>query len=488
LSLQEVSIVPEKIGRQINYFNVLEAEPNATELVGYIFSSEDLAPEIRGFGGKINLAIYVDTTCTLIDFHVVRSNETPSYMKLLDLWQQGLKGRSLLRRESFSEVDTVSGATVSSQAILLALQDSARSFAREVLNTSAGPGPPSQHPAAKYFPDAHGAYLIGMVVLALIVTYFGGFWTRLTVLIITCVIGGFIFNAQYSTEQIASALSLHRPSIGLSGAFLMVAGIPVLVAIFGNIYCGYICPFGAAQELLSYIIPQRYKQALSVEKMQKARFLKYIILFIMIVAFFISRNRTTLSADPLITVFGIKFSITDMRWSGLNWQSSTLLILIIILIGSLLYTRFWCRYLCPAGAFLSLFNKMAILKRLFPARKFGKCEFGLTPKDHLDCIYCDRCRYPLKPSKRPVRLTQTDGVKLGLLSRSLIPVTLAVAVLVSAGSINRLVEVMPAYEDYPVSSSASGGKPRDVDLNKIQELIRQKKLSDREAEFYKKLD
>jgi hypothetical protein len=47
---------------------------------------------------------------------------------------------------------------------------------------------------------------------------------------------------------------------------------------------------------------------------------------------------------------------------------------------------------------------------------------------------------------------------------------------------------MPAYEDYTASSIASGGRPRDVDLRRIEDLIRQKKLSDREAEFYKRLD
>ena len=63
------------------------------------------------------------------------------------------------------------------------------------------------------------------------------------------------------------------------------------------------------------------------------------------------------------------------------------------LIGSVFYTRFWCRYLCPAGAFLSLFNNLPIPKLRLPAKSFGRCEFGLTYKDKLDCIYCDKCRF-----------------------------------------------------------------------------------------------
>jgi len=488
LPLQQVSIAPETIGRQTTYFKVRRTDPNTTEPAGYVFSSNDFAPEIRGFGGKINLAIYIDTAFDLIDFQLVRSNETPSYLKLLDDWREGLKGRSLLGPEPFAEIDTVSGATVSSQAILLALRDSANTFARDVLHVSAGAGFQKARPAAKYVPDAHAAYLAAAVVLTLIVIYVGGFWTRLILLAVTCVVGGFIFNAQYSTEQIVTALSLHTPAPGLSGAFLLVAGIPVLVAIFGNIYCGYICPFGAAQELLSYVIPKRFKRPLSIDTMQKARFVKYAILFLLIAAFFVSRDRTTLSADPLITVFGIQFSLSNIRWPTLNWQSASPLILMAVLAGSTLYTRFWCRYLCPAGAFLSLFNKLAVLRRFLPARKFGRCEFGLTAKDQLDCISCDRCRYELIPPAQPARLTHADDMKTSLLSRTLVLSVLTVAVLISAVSIDRLVTVLPAYEDYTASSIASGGQPRDVDLRRIEDLIRQNKLSDREAEFYRKLD
>ena len=69
-------------------------------------------------------------------------------------------------------------------------------------------------------------------------------------LIVNLVVGGVILNAQYSSEQIASLLSMNTPALGLTGVFLLVIGVPLLVIIFGNMYCGYICPFGVAQELL----------------------------------------------------------------------------------------------------------------------------------------------------------------------------------------------------------------------------------------------
>jgi polyferredoxin len=264
------------------------------------------------------------------------------------------------------------------------------------------------------------------------------------------------------------------PAITLTSVFLLVIGVPLLVIIFGNIYCGYICPFGAAQELLGYVLPEKYKQQISNESMLKARFIKYAVLLILIIVFFTCRDRTTLAADPLISVFNLRFSNYD-------FQTKTFLIAATALIGSIFYGRFWCRYLCPAGAFLSLLNHIAILKRYLPVKRFGKCEFGLTAKDKMDCIQCDRCRY-IKAVPKVTREQKYKGVQV------LIPYAIAIAIFISAVSINRFLEVIPAGQDYSAVLAPSGGQPRNVDIQRVRTMIEQKKLSDKEAEFYKKLE
>jgi len=501
LRLEQESTILRDNSRKTNYFR---ASDTNDELAGYIFSSEDLAPQVRGFGGKINLAVYVDPNGTLIDFHIIRSNETPAYLDMLGNWRELLIGRHLFGTQPFSDVDAVTGATVSSKAILSALETSGQRFAAQILNYSLQPESKEQTHWANYLPDAYGIYLIAAIALALIVTYRGGFWSRLVVLVLTLVFGGIILNAQYSSEQISSILSLHVPAVGFSGAFLLLVAIPLLVIIFGNIYCGYICPFGAAQELLSYIVPKRFKCQLTIETMQKARFFKYVVLFVLIIIFFVSRNRTTLVSDPLISFFNLKF------WSSMS--SSMLVIAMIALIGSLFYTRFWCRYLCPAGAFLSLLNNIVLLRRFLPPKRFAKCEFGLTARDHTDCIYCDRCRYR---RQKPV-LSEVEGTEdgrqnvvaqyeirktqyinpTGLFSRywirqahhKFVAAVLIIATFVSAVSINRFLQVIPAGLSQPAVSVSSGGQPRDVDLQRVRTMIEQKRLSDREAEFYKSLE
>jgi hypothetical protein len=257
--------------------------------------------------------------------------------------------------------------------------------------------------------------------------------------------------------------------------------------MFGNIYCGYICPFGAVQELLGYVLPSRFKPKVPREKMRKAGFVKYVVLFVLVSVFFLSRNRTTLIADPLIKIFNFRSSIYDFQ--TLHYG---VLIVAVALVGSVFYGRFWCRYLCPVGAFLSLLNNVVLLRRVLPAKKFGRCEFGLTAKEHMDCLYCDRCRfeakvlgpkvsvaeeYPLRPRYAPTKL----------MSRYLVVGVFVLASLVSTVSVHRFLQIIPADFAQPAVSLAAGGQPREVDLQRIRTMIGQKKLSNREAEFYKKV-
>ena len=478
LKLVESSAGISDSGRVVNYFEVQQEDGT---LAGYIFSSEELSPEIRGFGGKINIAVYVNSNGRLIDFHIISSNETPEYLELLTKWRNSLSGRFLFEPEPFANIHTVTGATISSDAVLSALKISGKRFAGQILGKSIEPRIPEKKGLAKYIPDTSGIYLIAAFFMSLIVVYYGGFWSRLIVLILNLAIGGIWLNAQYSSEQIASILSWHIPAVGSSGVFLLVVGVPLMVIVFGNIYCGYICPFGAMQELLGYLIPRRFKKPLAAETMKKARFLKYIILLLLILVFFLSRNRTTLATDPLISVFNFHFTNDDFK-VVLSF------IIAAALVGSIIYTRFWCRYLCPAGAFLSLFNNLTILKRYMPKKRFARCEFGLTPTDKMDCIYCDKCRFEARTAAVEKQHSYAHEVVAKFRTRYLLAVVVIIAGFFSVFSINRFLQVVSVDIERPVISVSSGGQPRNVDLRRIRTMIRQNKLSDKEAEFYKKIE
>ena len=469
LRIEQQSIVISEGTRKVDYFRVLDANDLLT---GYIFSSEDLSPEVRGFGGRINLAVHVDDpNGRLIGFHIIRSNETPAYLELLSKWCDSLIGRILFKPKPFADIQAVTGATVSSEAILSALCNSGQRFAAEVLGRPTEPLAEQRVLPSKYLPDTPAIYLIAAFTAALIVTYFGSFRSRLVVLGLSLGVGGIWLNAQYSSEQIVTILSGHTPAIAVTGSFLLIVGVPLLVIIFGNLYCGYICPFGAAQELIGYVLPGRFKPPISNESMRKARFVKYVILLVLVIVFFASRNRTTLTADPLISVFGLRFTTSDFR-------SALIIIVAAALIGSFFWPRFWCRYLCPAGAFLSLLNQIAILKRYLPTKKFGRCPYGLTGKDNADCIQCDKCRFE-KFERTATKRKEITGIFAACV--------IIAALFISIVSAKRFLKVIPAGAE-TVTVSASGGQPRDVDIQRVRTMIREKKLSDKEAEFYKQVE
>ena len=63
----------------------------------------------------------------------------------------------------------------------------------------------------------------------------------------------------------------------------------------------------------------------------------------------------------------------------------------ISLVGALAHYRFWCRYFCPLGALLALGNKLALLRRVSPQRRFERCDLGVGSEFDVDCIHCHRC-------------------------------------------------------------------------------------------------
>lgn len=448
-------------GKTATYFKAFDAND---KLAGFIFSSGDFAPQIRGFGGKINLAIFSDPNGKLVNFQILRSNETPSYLDMLNSWFGSLKGRDIFGEKPFAEIDTVTGATISSKAILDAIAESGRVFAGQV-------GPQKTAAASYGLPDKQGVYLLTAVLVTMLVIYRGGFRSRLLILATSVLIGGFVFNAQFSTEQFASLLSLAIPSAALTGTFLLTIGVPLLALLFGNIYCGYLCPFGALQELIGCILPSRFRPVLSRELMRKARYIKYIIAFVIISAFFITRHHDTLAIDPLIRAFNLRAILR-------NPDKLLLLIVAVALVGSIFFSRFWCRYLCPAGAFLSLFNKVAIFSRYLPAKHYANCEYGLSFNDKADCIFCDKCRFERKP-------VVADSFA-GFGSRYFLAAVLIIAVGLSAISIKNFVSALPRPSHIATASSA--GQIRNVDLQKVRKMIQENKLSDREADFYKKAE
>lgn len=363
------------------YFEVREG----LRLRGYVFRSEAFMGTVYGYGGPMALIAFVGADGMLIDYRITRSYETPRYIRWLGSWMESLKGRAVFGSRPMEGVHAVSGATLSSRAILRLLCGSGEQFAATVLGEG-GPVVGARRFTAESL-DWPLMYSLTAVVLALAAVYHGRLWGRLAVLVYTVLVGGLQLNRQYSTDHVLRLLSGQDLLGGSPAGLWLLLGIPIVVLLAGNIYCGYLCPFGAIQELAGFIVPARFKARLSLGTIRGARFVKYGLLFVFVAVFLATGSKHVLEADPLALFFNMRF------WREPLAASPGLITGVVALLGSLMVTRIWCRYLCPAGAFLSLLNHVAWLRRWLPARRIGRCEFALTGRDQLDCLYCDRCRY-----------------------------------------------------------------------------------------------
>ncbi len=169
-------------GRRADYVTIIDMDQKPA---GYVFSSADFAPEVRGFGGRLNLAVYADASGRLVDLLVVRSNETPSYLDSLRGWLDSFNGKTVFGSEALAGVNAVAGATVSSEAVLAAVRTSGRQFAVDVLKSRTY-GEEHLTQAA----DLTWPYLVATALLAFTAIWHGHAWGRILVLVLTFLLGG----------------------------------------------------------------------------------------------------------------------------------------------------------------------------------------------------------------------------------------------------------------------------------------------------------
>ena len=190
----------------------------------------------------------------------------------------------------------------------------------------------------------------------------------------------------------------------LNFAFLIaVVGVSF---VSGRSFCGWMCPLGTLQDLFA-----RWTQWLSGEKdrrrgiKSKARFpiqvppaldkwlryVKYLVLAVIILASTRSIYPPLYDICPPRAIFGF------------HWNTSLLaLVLIGFVLTSMLIKRFSCKYLCPLGAALAIFNKISpihISTDQHNCTSCGRCEaecpvdIAPIPENmrSLECVQCLEC-------------------------------------------------------------------------------------------------
>ncbi len=162
-----------------------------------------------------------------------------------------------------------------------------------------------------------------------------------------------------------SALSF----LGLAG--ILVLALPVVHALFfGRVYCGWVCPMGALQEILWKIDILRLPQP--GRKLDRLLIGARTVLFVMFTAAVALAWRGTLrvpwpalfcSVDPFHAVFSL-------------FLAGSMVLGLVMIVLSILWGRFFCRYLCFYGFILGLACRAGLWTRIcrLTRRGAGSCE------------------------------------------------------------------------------------------------------------------
>ena len=210
----------------------------------------------------------------------------------------------------------------------------------------------------------------------------------------------------------------------LWGFVLLLATI-----LAGRFFCSYVCPLGALLDFLDPVLFRRAKRR-RLESDPTLRNLKYVVLILVIAAALVgsslvylldpisllTRTYTFVLFPPFVGVVNILLDALRpvaeaMRWMSIATLSYTQPVFYMSLVTVLIFAgiialgwlapRFWCRYLCPLGALLSLFSPLGRWRRRVgpecPACGLCQdaCPMGAAMDERgtrlVECIQCRTC-------------------------------------------------------------------------------------------------
>lgn len=175
-----------------------------------------------------------------------------------------------------------------------------------------------------------------------------------------------------------------------------------------GLFCGWLCPFGALQEMAAWWGEKlKFRQVRVSEKWHRRLILlKYPILLVLVGTAFYSLEL----AEKLVEVEPFKTSIT--LFFVRSWPF-VVYALALLVIGMFIH-KFYCRYLCPLGAGLAVLGRLRLFSWLDRVELCGKpcqhcknsCGINAIRKDgavdYDECIQCLECVVILKDENQCV--------------------------------------------------------------------------------------
>lgn len=234
--------------------------------------------------------------------------------------------------------------------------------------------------------------VLSLAVAAFFTKSTGLKWVSLatTLVVLGFVDGGFL-SVTHVTAGFTAGLGVYARDLTL---LLFVVFTVVTTLIWGRVFCGFLCPFGALQDFIDRLVPDGLKRPLPQAVHDRAVWVKYGVLAAVVLPAAMGSDFTIY---PYVEPFGTVF-----------FRSPSVLLWVIaggILLASAVIPRFYCRYACPLGASLGLLSFLSLRRiRRVPQCDVCKvceqsCPTGAIRGPEIDfpeCVRCNVCEMKLR--------------------------------------------------------------------------------------------
>jgi NosR/NirI family nitrous oxide reductase transcriptional regulator len=258
-------------------------------------------------------------------------------------------------------------------------------------------------------------FILGIASIVLTLIFFFQDWlvkrpqvterVRVVFLIFTLVVIGWYFNAQLSVVNI---LAMFNALVsGFDWEYFLME--PLIFILWGSVaaallfwgrgpYCGWLCPFGALQELINKVAKFFKVKQINVpwkihERIWTFKYLIFLFLF-GISLYSLEWAERLAEVEPFKTAIILKFA---REWPFVIFA-------LAVLIPGIFIERFYCRYLCPLGAALAIPGKLRMFSWLKRYKECGtpcqRCSNecmvqAIHPEGNInvnECLYCLHCQ------------------------------------------------------------------------------------------------